>query len=313
MLPDRLCGSRRAHVLGGLVDRGLTRPRDGLDEAGRTRWVTHRTIVPPFPSVTVSPALLAAGLLAAVAAGCGVPAPGARRTRTRPRLDERRGGPGAAPAGAGRAAARPDARSPRVSRSTTASSTRAPGWRAARSCASSTPTPVPSAVRAPARAALRRGHHGGGRPDLAADLARRRGARVGPGDAHAAPPGSDRGRGLGAVPGRHPAGPQRRHGPPALPRSRHLRRAGLGRRDARRRAGRPAQRAGVRRRAGLGERLADRPHRADRPRRPAGSRRSSTPRGCSTPDRRAGTDVLNGIAAVPGDRRVPRSPGSSGR
>ena len=41
-------------------------------------------------------------------------------------------------------------------------------------------------------AAVRRGHHGGGRPDLAADLARRRRARVGPGDADAAPRGPAR-------------------------------------------------------------------------------------------------------------------------
>ena len=152
-----------------------------------------------------------------------------------------------------------------------------------------------------ARAAVRRGHHGRRRPDLAADLARRRRARVGPGDADAAPRGPARRRGLGAVRRRRrPAGPQRRHGPPALPRPRHVRRAGFGRRDARRGAGDRAQRAGVRRRAGVGERLADRPHRAHRPGRPGRSRRWSTRPGCSTRPAGPAADVLNGIAAVPG-------------
>jgi glutamine cyclotransferase len=75
VLPDGLRGDRRVHVPGGLLDGGVTRPRHGLDEAGETRWIDHPTIVPPFPTVTVGRALLAAVVLAAALSGCGTSAP----------------------------------------------------------------------------------------------------------------------------------------------------------------------------------------------------------------------------------------------
>jgi glutamine cyclotransferase len=70
VLADGLVGGVAAHVPGGLLDRGLARPRDGVEEAAESRWIAHRTIVPPFLSVTVGRALLAAVL---VVAACGAP------------------------------------------------------------------------------------------------------------------------------------------------------------------------------------------------------------------------------------------------
>jgi glutaminyl-peptide cyclotransferase len=87
MLADRIRRDRGTHVHGGIGDCGLARLLDGLDQTGRTRWGTHRAIVPPFPTVTGSPArtvraLLTAALLAV--AGCGAAAPPAPVPTTAP-------------------------------------------------------------------------------------------------------------------------------------------------------------------------------------------------------------------------------------
>jgi glutamine cyclotransferase len=71
VLADGLRGGRDAHVRGGVLDRRLTGPVDGVDEAGESRWGTHLTIVSPFPTVTVGRPLLAVLLVA----GCATSAP----------------------------------------------------------------------------------------------------------------------------------------------------------------------------------------------------------------------------------------------
>jgi glutamine cyclotransferase len=87
MLADRIRRDRDTHVHGGIGDCGLARLLDGLDQTGRTRWGTHRAIVPPFPTVTGSPARTARALLTAVlltVAGCGAAAPAAPGPTTAP-------------------------------------------------------------------------------------------------------------------------------------------------------------------------------------------------------------------------------------
>jgi glutamine cyclotransferase len=75
MLADGLGRGRGTHVRGGLVHRGLVRPRDGVEKAGQSRWIAHRTIVPPLPSVTAGRALLAALLICVTGCGAAAPAP----------------------------------------------------------------------------------------------------------------------------------------------------------------------------------------------------------------------------------------------
>jgi glutaminyl-peptide cyclotransferase len=87
MLADRIRRDRGTHVHGGIGDCGLARLLDGLDQTGRTRWGTHRAIVPPFPTVTGSPARTVRALLTAVlltVAGCGAAAPAASGPTTAP-------------------------------------------------------------------------------------------------------------------------------------------------------------------------------------------------------------------------------------
>jgi glutaminyl-peptide cyclotransferase len=87
MLADRIRRDRDTHVHGGIGDCGLARLLDGLDQTGRTRWGTHRAIVPPFPTVTGSPARTVRALLTAVlltVAGCGGAAPAASGPTTAP-------------------------------------------------------------------------------------------------------------------------------------------------------------------------------------------------------------------------------------
>jgi glutamine cyclotransferase len=71
MRADRLDGGRGAHLPGSLLDRGIARPRDGVEKPGESRWIGHRTIVPPLLGVTAGRALLAAVL---VVVACGAPA-----------------------------------------------------------------------------------------------------------------------------------------------------------------------------------------------------------------------------------------------
>jgi glutaminyl-peptide cyclotransferase len=87
MLADRIRRDRGTHVHGGIGDCGLARLLDGLDQTGRTRWGTHRAIVPPLPTVTGSPARTVRALLTAVlltVAGCGAAAPAAPGPTTAP-------------------------------------------------------------------------------------------------------------------------------------------------------------------------------------------------------------------------------------
>jgi glutamine cyclotransferase len=69
VLADRAGGGLPSDVGRGLFDRGFAGLRDGVEQAGHSRWIAHRTIVSPFPTVTVGRALLAAVLL--VLTGCG--------------------------------------------------------------------------------------------------------------------------------------------------------------------------------------------------------------------------------------------------
>jgi glutamine cyclotransferase len=87
MLADRIRRDRGTHVHGGIGDCGLARLLDGLDQTGRTRWGTHRAIVPPLQTVTGSPARTVRALLTAVlltVAGCGAAAPAAPGPTTAP-------------------------------------------------------------------------------------------------------------------------------------------------------------------------------------------------------------------------------------
>ena len=176
------------------------------------------------------------------------------------------------------------ARSPRASRSTTASSTRAPASRAARSCASST-RETGARPRGPSRCPAQLFGEGitvvGDRiwqltwrdgVVLEWDRATLTLRRQVPID----------GEGWGLCHRRHAAGAQRRHGPPALPGPRHLRRAGLGHGDARRRAG---HRSSTSWSASTGRcgRTCGRPTGSCASTRPTGASRPSwTPPGCST-------------------------------
>ena len=51
------------------------RLRDGVEKAGQSRWIAHRTIVPPLPSVTAGRVLLAALLVCVTGCGAANPAP----------------------------------------------------------------------------------------------------------------------------------------------------------------------------------------------------------------------------------------------
>jgi glutamine cyclotransferase len=50
------------------------RLRDGVEKAGQSRWIAHRTIVPPLPSVTAGRVLLAALLVCVTGCGAATPA-----------------------------------------------------------------------------------------------------------------------------------------------------------------------------------------------------------------------------------------------